>query len=123
MSDWGKAAACAGQMYFTELPEAEQRATCVRCPVRFECLEDAVSSASRVSSRDLVPRAGLSALELGRLIRGRRADAQTFALVCAQCGASFSAKSRAALYCSSLCRARAYQARRPRSVAPVGIAS
>lgn len=126
---WMMDAACARDVYFTDRPFAEQAPVCRQCPVRFECLELGVTQTLRAS--DTVVYGGKSAAELSRLSRARRgmppeqtsnerrpkvhkprppSKRKIIDAVCVGCGADFEARSRIALYCSALCRQRAYVA-------------
>lgn len=102
-------AACAGDLKFTERPFPEQRLTCVRCPVRFECLEEALSEV-----RSDYTRAGLRPGQLAKL-RGLRKGAKP--AVCAGCGGEFLRLNRAQRHCSAACRVAAGNRRRAERLA------
>ena len=68
---WMERAACAGIPGFTELDSPQQRATCVDCPVKTECLEFGLTSDQAVIGTSTVY-GGLSGFELAAVARERR---------------------------------------------------
>ena len=123
-TSWMLDAACAGIPDFTEAEVAEQRPICNRCPVRDNCLDYALrqdipnatytTNYAGLSARDLVRVAHGGEVKPPR-IRGPRvrvpkppSPRKIIPAVCVQCGDDFEARSRIALYCSALCRQRAY---------------
>jgi hypothetical protein len=97
--------ACAGDLHFTDRPFPEQRLTCVRCPVRFECLEEALQQESSGTI------AGLRSDQVARLRALRRAGGQVYA-ACAGCGSTFPRLSGGQQYCGPACREAAFRERR-----------
>jgi hypothetical protein len=131
--EWQEDASCARDMHFSDRPFSEQLPVCRQCTVRFECLELGLSEATLKES-DTVSYGGMSAAELSRMSRTRRglppaptrnerrgsrpvvapkprppSKRKVTSAVCVGCGADFEARSRIALYCSALCRQRAYK--------------
>ena len=133
---WQEDASCARDVTFTDRPLVEQQPVCNRCPVQEQCLEFGLSQTLRQT--DTVAFGGKSVAELARISRARRglppeqtsnerrpkvhkprppSKRKVTSAVCVGCGADFEARSRIALYCSALCRQRAYVANLKRRAA------
>lgn len=125
-TSWMLDAACAGIPDFTEAEVAEQRPICAGCPVRSSCLSYALEQ-PLPNPTYTTSYAGLTPADLVRVahggearpprVRGPRvrvpkppAPRKVITATCEVCGTVFEAKSRIALYCSGLCRQRAYVA-------------
>jgi protein-arginine kinase activator protein McsA len=104
-TDWRAKAACRGadtNVWFPEQGHSDGTAQriCAGCPVRTECLDDAL----RFPSDGI--RGGLRARERDALRRGQGA-----VMVCEGCGVSFVAFSARRRFCSRECRRSANRAR------------
>jgi WhiB family redox-sensing transcriptional regulator len=113
---WREQAACRGmdpaeamRIFFPARGErnAEARSYCVRCPVRQECLDDALADPA---TGDHGVRGGTSERQRRRIRAQRAATIGLPELQCQRCGESFTPRNHNQRYCTNVCSSRASQA-------------
>jgi hypothetical protein len=113
---WREQAACRGmdpaeaiRIFFPARGEsnAEARSYCDRCPVRQECLADALAYSLQ---NDLGVRGGKSERQRRRIRAAQTAACGLPDRQCQHCGETFTPHHRVQRYCTNVCASRSSQA-------------